>query len=161
MVSTSVLYTYVSYIIIVIIIVYIIYDLKNRGNMDLYYYTIVDLEKNAYKIEHSKMLGTHHITAPIYNYANEIVGNVFSQNTYNYFYNSKQVTTITTYKFNDGVLVCNFFYSTNDSKDNYVDGKIFSKPTFSSGKYFNKNVNIEVDGSSNTSEKHRLLKITY
>jgi hypothetical protein len=160
------MFTYYINIIIIVILLTFVYYFNYRQNIELYHYSVLDLDKNSYKVEYSKNYEINYIKAPLYNSANKIVGNIFSQNICNIFDNYKQVTTTTTYKFNDGVLVCNFFYST-ERYNNYVDAKgtfgsiISSKPTFTSGKYFNKNVCIEVNGTNDTIHKYRILKITY
>ena len=111
-------------IVMIIILLFLVYYFKYSTNVEVYHYNVVDLEENLHKIAHSKKYDIHYIAAPIYNSVNEIVGDVFSQNVSNIFDDYRQITTTTTYKFNNGALVCNFFYST-DVNQHYVDVKIF------------------------------------
>jgi hypothetical protein len=151
---------YVVYLIIIIIIIFLLKNFLLR-NTEILYYDGVDLEQNTKKILDNNNLSQYIKTATIYNTNNDI-GNLLHLVTINNVNNINQATVQATLHTKDGTLIYLLYHETSMDLHRAKKGiNIYNiKPIFTSGKYSNKNISIQISVANNDKETRKII-ITY
>ncbi len=136
---------------VAIVIVYVLYYFLTRNRqVEVYKYTVNDLQKNSHTTTLQKnSTYTNNIYADLYNSDGTNGGLVSSVNQHIIKNNINHVTTLTTYKTKYGTVTCNIYYETAPNK-HYLYGNVTDVISENeTGDYAGKKVTIHIEGKEN------------
>jgi hypothetical protein len=112
-----------------------------------YKYFSNELNNSKVKVDHSHTIFTNHMKCNLYNSQNKRVGFLTTRNNYHRIFNKYLITATSTYNiFNRGIIVVCFAYM---SSSEHLDEIVENKPMFASKIFYNKNVNVKLEGKPN------------
>jgi len=150
------------FIILIILFFLILFGIySNYKNTDVLYYDGIDLEKHTQKINENNNLAFYQKTATIYNDLGT-KGNLLHLVTTNNINNMNQATVQATLYTPEGTLMYFLYHETTKELHRAKAGNIITniKPVYATGKYANKNINIEINILTNEKET-RKVTISY
>jgi|TARA_Y100000389_G_scaffold112203_1_gene109251 hypothetical protein len=142
------------------LIALLFFSMKKSKTVEIYTYHVKSFEKTSKinYIDDDNDVYTNHIYADLYDTKKQKVGVVYSINHHRKINGVNHVTTITTYKTQNGTFTCNYYYESPEDS-NYLYGKIQNVITENeTGVYEGEIVHIKLEGKQDGT---REIHVTY